>query len=129
MVIRNIHDTPTAPVEMDGVLGASMALMVGRDDGAPNFALRHFEIAPGGHTPRHAHDFEHEVFIVEGSGEVLLDGEYRAIRSGDVLYIPADHEHQFRADGEMTDATGSVGLRFLCLVPMSRTCGDPTPGS
>ncbi len=126
MVIRNIHDTPTKPVDMPGVNGASMAVMVGRGDGAPNFALRHFEIAEGGHTPRHAHDYEHEVFIVEGGGTVLLGGEERPVRAGDVIYVPADSEHQFKA---RQNAEGGVGLRFLCLVPMSRNCGEATPGS
>lgn len=121
MVIRNIDDSPKSPVQMEGVKGVRMAVMVGRQDGAPNFALRSFDVEPGGHSPRHRHDYEHEVFIVEGTGEVLLEGEYRPIRKGDVIYVPADHEHQFRAGGQ--------GMRFLCLVPMSRNCGDPTPGS
>lgn len=120
-LIRNIHEAAAKPVDMPGVQGVRMALMVGREDGAPNFALRSFIVDPHGHSPRHAHDYEHEVYIVQGSGEVLLDGQYRPIRTGDVVYVPADQEHQFRAAGE--------GLRFLCLVPVSRNCGDPTPGS
>ena len=121
-LIRNIHDTPRSPVAMDGVKGASMAVMVGRGDGAPNFALRSFEVEPGGHTPQHSHDYEHEVFVVSGEGTVLLEGERRAIRGGDVIYVPADEEHQFRVVGDQP-------LKFLCLVPVDRNCGEPTPGS
>ena len=120
MVIRNINGATENPVEMDGAKGVRMAMMVGRDDGAPHFAMRSFRVEGGGHTPRHAHDYEHEVFIVEGEGEVLLNGEYRPIRAGDVLYVPADSEHQFRT---------TSGLRFLCLVPVERNCGGVTPGS
>ncbi|GJM19916.1 MAG: hypothetical protein DHS20C14_21290 [Phycisphaeraceae bacterium] len=122
MVIRNIDEIPMAPVAMDGVDGASMAIMVGREDGAPNFALRQFRVEAGGHTPLHAHDYEHEVYVVAGSGTAHLTGEDRPIRAGDVLYVPADQEHQFRAD------TGE-GLRFLCVVPVERNCGGPVPGS
>jgi quercetin dioxygenase-like cupin family protein len=122
MLIRNIDEVARKPVEMDGVSGASMAVMVGRADGAPNFALRQFRIEAGGHTPRHHHDYEHEVFVVEGGGEVLLEGEFRPIRAGDVIFVPAMQEHQFRA------STGSA-LRFLCLVPVTRDCGEPVPGS
>jgi quercetin dioxygenase-like cupin family protein len=121
MVIRNIDRTPLTPVQMEGATGASMAVMVGREDGAPNFALRQFRVAPGGHTPRHAHDYEHEVVVLEGGGTVLLGGREHPIGPGDVLYVPAEEEHQFKA------AEG--GLRFLCLVPVERNCGDPTPGS
>jgi quercetin dioxygenase-like cupin family protein len=52
VVIRNINDTATTPVQMDGVSGAQMAIMVGRQDGAPNFALRQFVVAPGGTESR-----------------------------------------------------------------------------
>lgn len=121
MLIRNIDDVRETPVEMEGVEGAQMAVMVGRADGAPNFALRSFRIEPAGHSPRHSHDYEHEVYVVDGSGEVLLEGAYRALRRGDVVYVPANQEHQFRA--------GEQGLRFLCLVPVERNCGEPTPGS
>lgn len=121
MLIRNIRSTPTKPVDMPGVFGVEMAVMVGRDDGAPNFALRHFQVTPGGHSPRHAHDYEHQVFIVEGGGTVLLEGREHPITQGDVVYVPADQEHQFKA--------GQSGLRFLCLVPVSRNCGEATPGS
>lgn len=123
MLIRNIYETPMKPVEMPGVEGARMAVMVGRADGAPHFALRHFTVAPGGHTPRHSHDYEHEVFVVEGQGTVMLEGEVRPIRAGDVIFVPAEKEHQFTASGD-----GS-GLRFLCLVPVTRNCGEVTPGS
>ena len=122
MVIRNIDQTPMTPVQMEGVKGATMAVMVGRADGAPNFSLRQFKVEPGGHTPFHSHDYEHEVFIVDGGGTIFLDGAERAIRAGDVIYVPADQQHQFKAHG-------TLGLRFLCLVPSSRNCGDPTPGS
>lgn len=123
MVIRNIDDTPMTEPNMPGISGVRMAVMVGRADGAPNFALRHFRVTPGGHSPRHSHDYEHEVFVVDGGGTVLLGGVERPIRKGDVIYVPANHEHQFKAGAT------PEGLRFLCLVPMSRDCGEPTPGS
>jgi len=123
MLIRNINETPRTPVEMEGAHDASMAVMCGREHGAPTFALRQFEVAPGGCTPRHSHDYEHEVYVVSGAGEVLLEGAYRPIKAGDVIYVPADEEHQFR-----TEADGG-GLRFLCMVPVTRNCGEAVPGS
>ena len=125
-LVRSLSQAPLKPVEMAGVKGVKMAVMVGRGDGAPNFALRQFVVEPGGHSPRHSHDYEHEVYIVEGGGTVLLNGQERPIKAGDVVYVPADHEHQFKA--AETGANG-VGMKFLCLVPVSRNCGDPTPGS
>lgn len=121
MLIRNIDEVDPKPVQMDGVAGVKMAVMVGREHGAPNFALRAFTVEPHGHSPHHSHDYEHEVYVVEGSGTVLLEGRENPIRKGDVVFVPADEQHQFKA--------GERGLRFLCLVPVTRNCGDPTPGS
>ena len=124
MVIRNIDETPMKPVQMDGVQGATMAIMVGRSDGAPNFALRQFKVAPGGHTPRHSHDYEHEVFVVSGKGTIFLDGKENPVKAGDVILVPANETHQFKSAADQDE-----GLRFLCLVPVTRDCGEPTPGS
>lgn len=121
MLIRNIDSTGLQPMDVEGAESVEMAVMVGKEDGAPHFALRHIQVGPGGHSPRHQHDYEHEVFVVNGSGEVLLDGDFRPLATGDVVYVPADEEHQFRA--------GPEGLRFLCLVPVERNCGGATPGS
>ncbi len=121
MLIRNIEKTNHEPVAMEGTQGLTMSVMVGQSDNAPNFAMRHILVEPGGHSPRHSHDYEHEVYIVKGKGTVLLQGKDQPIRTGDVVYVPADHEHQFRA--------GDQGLSFLCLVPVTRNCGSCTPGS
>lgn len=120
-LIRNLSEATPQTVEMSGVKGVRMAVMIGREDKAPNFALRQFIVEPGGNSPRHSHDYEHEVFVVSGGGTVFLDGAEHPIRTGDVIYVPADHEHQFKAASE--------GMKFLCLVPVTRNCGDPTPGS
>lgn len=122
MLIRNIEDVQQEKIQMDGVQGATMAIMVGRDDGAPNFALRQIHVESGGHTPRHSHDYEHEVFVVSGNGTILLDGKENPIRGGDVIYVPANELHQFKA-------AENDELRFLCLVPVEQNCGGPTPGS
>jgi quercetin dioxygenase-like cupin family protein len=35
--------------------------------------MRHFEIQPRGQTSKHSHDWEHEVFIIEGKGLVICE--------------------------------------------------------
>ena len=123
-LIRNVDNVKLGPIDMEGADGIEMAMMVGRADGAPNFSMRQFRVKPGGHSPQHRHDYEHEVYILGGAGTVLLQGSRHPIKAGDVVYVPADEEHQFQASAEAPE-----GLRFLCLVPASRNCGDPTPAS
>ena len=126
MLIRRVDEMEGTPVAMEGVKNVSMRLMVGRADGAPTFALRHFTVAPGGHTPHHRHNYEHEVYIVAGSGRAECDGEFHEVRGGDVLLVEPDRVHQFVN-------TGEEALQFLCLVPIAFDCGggrmEPTPGS
>lgn len=121
MLIQRTDDLPAAPVKMDGVRGVAMRVLLGREHGMPHFSMRHFSVEPGGHTPRHRHDYEHEVFVLEGEGTVEHEGELRAIQAGDAIYVPANALHQFVNRGEEP-------LRFLCLVPGATNCGEPTPG-
>ncbi len=122
MLIRRAEQVPGTPMQMEGVKGVSMRLMVGRADGAPNFAMRHFTVEPGGHTPRHSHNYEHEVFVLEGEGRVEENGQHHAIRAGDVLFVPPNVVHQFVN-------VSQTPLKFLCMVPVTFDCGTPTPGS
>ena len=122
--IRNIHEVEMTPVQMDGVKGASMSVMIGRGDSAPHFAMRSFAVDPGGHTPKHQHDYEHEVFVVSGTGTILLDGKLNDIKGGDTIYVPANELHQFTVP-ESADEP----FRFLCFVPIEQNCGGDVPGS
>ena len=65
MKVTHYERIEAAPVEMDGWLDAKCAVRSGLDHHAPSFTMRQFEISPGGHTPKHAHGYEHEVFILE----------------------------------------------------------------
>ncbi len=122
MLIRRAEDTPATPVHMEGVKNVSMRVMVGRADDAPNFAMRHFTVGPGGHSPRHQHNYEHEVYIVAGEGKLECDGAFHPLKAGDVVFVEPNALHQFTN-------TGDTDFQFLCLVPLSFDCGKPTPGS
>lgn len=119
MKVSHCDDVPSQPVEMEGATGCTVRWLVGQPDGAPNFAMRQFEVAVGGHTPKHSHPYEHEVFVLEGEG-VVLDGDtQRPLKGGDVVYVAPDDVHQFRN-------TGDAPMKFLCLVPHSAATGKVT---
>lgn len=90
--------------------GATGRVVIGKADGAPNFCMRIFEIAQGGHSAKHSHDYEHEVFIHSGEGAILKDGQWVPVRTGTVIFIPPGEEHQLKN-------TGRSPLIFVCLVP------------
>lgn len=87
-------------------------VLIGKADGANNFCMRAFEIGPGGHTPRHSHAWEHEMFFHAGEGEVLCDGKWNAVAPGSAVLVPGGVEHQIRN-------TGTSTLVLVCLVPPS----------
>ena len=57
--------------------------LITKEVGAENFAMRLFEMEAGGHSPFHSHPWEHEVFILEGKGLAVGEGEERKFRAGD----------------------------------------------
>ena len=110
MKIVHCDQIESVAVEQEGAEGCRIRCLIGPDDDAPSFSMRQFEVAPGGHTPQHAHAHEHEVFVLEGAG-VVFDGDTEhALRPGTVVFVPPRQKHQFRNGG-------SAPFRFLCLIP------------
>ena len=109
MIVKNYSDVEAEDVE--GVKGVKIRwLITKKRDCAPNFAMRMFEIEPNAATPYHRHEWEHEVFILDGECEVVgEDGSVRC-RAGDVIFVPGNEPHQFKNVGDTV-------LKFLCLIP------------
>ena len=112
MKVEKSSNIAKKPVEVDGAKGAEMRLLISRADGAENFAMRMFELQPGGHTPLHTHAHEHEAFIVEGSGVFVCEGQEHEFGPEYVIFAPPNKEHRFKN-------TGDSVLRMLCLIPAS----------
>jgi quercetin dioxygenase-like cupin family protein len=112
MKVEHFEQTELQPVTMEGSSGCEVRWLIGEKDGAPNFAMRQFVVAPGGFTPRHSHPYEHEVYVLEGAGEVSEGDVVHPLRQGDVILVRPDEVHQFRN-------TGETPMKFLCLVPNS----------
>jgi quercetin dioxygenase-like cupin family protein len=112
MKVNHFEEVAQAPVNMEGASGCQVRWLVDEKQGAPNFAMRQFEVAPGGYTPRHSHPYEHEVFVLEGTGVVYEGDQEHRLSAGDVVFVVPGEVHQFRN-------TGDVPLKFLCMVPNS----------
>lgn len=115
MKVAALQQIEQAPVTMEGACGAKMRMLVGPADGARNFHMRHFEVAPGGFTPHHQHDYEHEILILRGAGTAQSEQGERTFKAGDVIWVPPNEMHQFRN-------TGSEPLEFICLIPAPMDC-------
>lgn len=114
MKVKHSESVESNVVDMEGAAGCTVRQLVGPKDGAPSFAMRQFEVEPGGHTPRHFHDYEHEVYVLEGNGEVYEGDTAHRLKQGDVILVQPNDVHQFRN-------TGDAPMKFLCLIPNSAT--------
>jgi len=105
------HESEIEPVEIigEGIAGTVKQILVGPDDGYEGF-MRVFTLSPGGHTPYHSHEWWHANYILEGEGQLLIDGTKHAIKTGSVAYIEGGKKHRF-------ENTGKGFLKFICLVP------------
>ena len=102
MKIVKVRDIAPTHFDNEVAKGVSGRVAIGKADGAPNFCMRMFELAPGGNTPRHAHAWEHEIFFHAGT--------WTPVEPGVAVFVPGDEEHQIRN-------TGDAPLTFICLVP------------
>jgi mannose-6-phosphate isomerase-like protein (cupin superfamily) len=96
------------------VISISAARPFTTKDGSTIRELHHTEaqslaeatLEPGQATERHYHARAEEIyFLVEGVGEIELDGEQRRVEPGDAILIPPGAWHQI---------TAVAMLRFLC---------------
>lgn len=112
MIIKKINDVPLQDVTMEGAKDVKVRVVLGPADNAPTFAMRVFELAPGGHTPMHVHPFEHEAMVLAGDIAAVTDDGDKPLDQGDVLLIAPNEKHQFKNRSTTTSA------RFMCLVPI-----------
>ena len=112
MKIEKSSNIVKVAVEAEGVKDVGVRWLISKDDGAENFAMRMFELQPGGHTPLHKHEHEHEVFVLEGQGTFIFEGQEHPFSPEYVIFVPAGSEHQFKN-------TGDYVMRMLGLIPAS----------
>ena len=112
MKVDHYEQVLQVPVAMEGAEGCHVRWLVDEKTGAPNFAMRQFEVTPGGYTPLHSHPYEHEVFVLEGQGIVMEGDRQHPLTAGDYVFVTPNEVHQFRN-------TGTAPLKFMCMVPNS----------
>ena len=110
MKVIRYTEAPVTRFDNEKARGVGGRVAIGQADGARNFCMRVFEVDAGGHTPRHSHAWEHEIFFHAGEGEVWRDGAWVGVGPGSVAFIPGGEEHQIRNAGQGR-------LTFVCLIP------------
>jgi len=111
MIIKHVNDIPAPPITSEGASKASIRVIFGPKDGAPNFAMRQIDLAAAGHTPFHKHPFEHQAFILHGAVALVTDDGELHLTPGDAVMIMPGKIHQFR------NLSNTDTAKFICMIP------------
>lgn len=95
-------------MDLDG--GGKIRWLITHRDGAKNFSMRLITLPKEKSTPNHSHDYEHEIFVLEGDGEAQLDDKLIPVGKNSFLFIPGGSQHTIRAKDDM---------KLICVVPVN----------
>ena len=85
--------------------------------------ITHVEINPGVSVGRHTHPGEEISYIIEGSGELLIEGQPpRKLKAGDGFVVPAGAKHDARNTG-----TTVLKLAAIYVVEKGKPLATPAP--
>jgi len=100
-------------IELSGPLvkNASMKVLISPEEGWNDHVMRVVELGKDGFSPKHSHPWQHINYVLEGTGELEIDGVITTISTGSYAYVPGNTLHQFRNKGHET-------LKFICIVPV-----------
>ncbi len=88
--------------------GSTIRVLLDAASGTANQSLAEAWLEPGQATERHYHAASEELYVLlDGSGEMEIDGERARVDPGDAVLIPPGARHQITA---LADGP----LRFLC---------------
>ncbi len=110
MPVRKYSDLLAAEVDMAGAQNVLKKIPIGQSEGWEGYTLRTFTLGPGGHTPRHSHDWEHVNYVIRGRGKLMIGGVDHDVDERDFAFVPPGVEHQF---SNPNDAI----FEFICIVP------------
>lgn len=105
--VSSALDLPATPVAAG--TATQVQVLVGPEQGAPNFVLRRFIMGAGGGMPRHTNEVEHEQYVLRGRARITIGEAVHDVGPDHTLYIPAGAPHSY----QVTEAP----FEFLCVVP------------
>lgn len=99
------------PIEIntDEVHNVLNHVLVGPDDGAPNFVIRYFYVPIGENTFYEQHPHEHGVVILKGKAKVQINDDFYELGPLDSVFVSGNDIHQFTNIGDGP-------LSFICVI-------------
>ncbi len=76
-----------------GVAGFQSVSLISVEDNPPTLTMAYQVIEPGKTSLHHMHPWQHENYILEGSGVLVCDGKEYPVKEGDGMFIPGNVDH------------------------------------
>ena len=113
--LLNTEEIDITPEELKNRGKVTVRWLLGEPEGAPNFEMRYFSLTGNISTPWHEHAWEHQVFVVKGSGTLKTTDQEHELNPGSAVYVAPGELHCFVCPGGQLD--------FICIVPKgTRSC-------
>jgi quercetin dioxygenase-like cupin family protein len=96
------------------LLGVSLKVLHKMDGPAPGYevVMVQIEIAPGTLVPPHTHPGVESTYVLEGSGELRIDGEPpRLLNPGDAFQVPPERVHCVQIGDQTTRVCSTLIVR------------------
>jgi quercetin dioxygenase-like cupin family protein len=110
MIIAHEKDAPAMVMDSPEVKNAAMKVLISPKEGWDDYVMRVVELDEDGYSPKHAHQWPHINYIIEGRGLLYLDGKNKQLETGSYALVPAGTLHQYKNNG-------GGKFRFICIVP------------
>ena len=110
MFVSHRDEIEKKVIEHPSMKAVEKQILIGPDQGWGDHVMRLFTLGPGGYAPRHSHPWPHIMYVVEGRGNLFMDGSDHPLTPGSVAYVPSEIEHQ-------VSNAGDGSFVFMCIVP------------
>jgi quercetin dioxygenase-like cupin family protein len=109
-MVGNINDLKSKEITSSEAKNAFIKVLVSPTEGWKDYVMRVIEVKEEGFTPKHFHPWPHINYIIEGEGELFIDGVVNKVSAGSYAFVPENSVHQFQN-------TGTSLFKFICIVP------------
>ncbi|HKL47701.1 MAG TPA: cupin domain-containing protein [Candidatus Izemoplasmatales bacterium] len=109
-MVKHLAETEKNRITNKQAKNAFMKVLVSEKEGWDDYVMRVVEVDKDGFTPKHQHPWPHINYVIEGKGDIMIEGENHSVKAGSYAFVPNDALHQYRNTGDQV-------FKFICIVP------------
>ncbi|MCK4552410.1 MAG: cupin domain-containing protein, partial [Tenericutes bacterium] len=92
-MIGNIEKLLSNEIKHPEARDSHMQVLVSSQEGWESHVMRLVTVEKDGFTPKHSHPWPHINYMVEGIGELMIEGVVTKVKSGSYAFVPSNKMH------------------------------------